>query len=449
MASANKADYEEVPDVEERLIPFPEKDPRESYPEADEIQARLLGDLDSLIALPNPKVELPRIKAEQVAGAPTTWKGLVGVLKLPTQTFIASVIASALVIIWGSPIAQILYPYLVCIAAFASSIPALTDRFTNQSDKAFEALDKADNSIDAQVDAVTFKVNFIVDSIQDLVKEVLAPIRPKLMKAQKAEAILRKYDDSIDIPDPDDIERELDGCGDAIEEKMEQVKRAVDFKKFIPLFLRSKKNFSMCMIYPVLAVFLALQLYGVYQTSQMQTTTDEAPTGAAATESTRFLRGSVLDTDLDTMVEKARSYTTEEPSDSVSWYPFWVSLQVYLSAVTEILIGFIMSQAAAIAAVLNITIGRVENEANRALDSTGATEVFDEYLTTKMEVLRLKVLKLVKNMNRIDKVQEKMIDTASLDVSDLADSAKEKVAEAKKKQSLSFKKLPWSPFGKK
>ena len=76
-------------------------------------------------------------------------------------------------------------------------------------------------------------------------------------------------------------------------------------------------------------------------------------------------------------------------------------------------------------------------------------EVFDEYLTTKMEVLRLKLLKLVKNMIKIDKVQEKMMDTASLGVDGLADSAKEKMAQAKKKQGLSFKNLPWSPFGKK
>ena len=372
MASANKADYEEVPDVEARVFPVPKVDPRESYPEADEIQARLLGDLDSLIALPNPEVELPRVKAKQVAGAPTTWRGLVEALKIPTQTFVASVVAAALVIIWGSPIVQSVYPYLACVAAFASSIPALTDRFTNQSDKAFEELEQTDRTIDSQVDAVTFKVNFCVDSIQDLVKEVLAPVRPKLEKAKKAESILQKYDDSIDIPDPDDIERELDGCGDAIETKMEQVKQAIDFRKCIPLFLRSKRNFTMYMIYPVLAVFLAIQLYGVYQTSQMQTTTDEA-TSDAASSSTRFLRGSVLETDLDTMVEEARNATTGEPSDSVSWYPFWVSLQVYLSAVAEILIGFVMSQAAAIAAVLNITIGRVENEANQALDSTGAS----------------------------------------------------------------------------
>lgn len=435
--------------MEARVIPLPKEDPRSLYPEADEIQARLLGDLDSLIALPNPKVELPRVKAKQVVGAPTTWKELLEALKIPTQTFLASVVAAALVIIWGSPIAQMVYPYLVCIAEFASSVPALTDRFTSQSDKAIETLDKADGSIDAQVDAVTFKVNLFVDSIQDLVKEVVEPVRPKLLKAKKVEPLLQKYDDSIDIPDPDDIERVLDGCGGMIGALMEQVKEAIDFKKCIPLFLRSKKNFTTYMIYPVLAVFLALQLFAVYKTSQMmQTTTDEATTDAASI-STRFLRGSVLETDLDTMVEEARSVTTGEPSDSVSWYPFWVSLQVYLSAVAEILIGFIMSQAAAIAAVLNITIGRVENEANQALDSTGATEVFDEYLTTKMEVLRLKLLKLVQNMIKIDKVQERMIHTKELGIDGLADSAKEKMEQAKKKQGLSFMNLPWSPFGKK
>lgn len=446
MASTNKAGYEKVPDVEARLIPVPKADPRETYPEADELQARLLGELDELIKLPNPKVELPRIQAEQVSGAPTTWRKLVEAVKIPTLTFIASIVAAAATIVWGSPLVQMIYPYAVSIAAFASSIPALTGRFTEQSDKAFETLDKADSTIDAQVDAVTFKVNCCVDSIQDLVKKVLEPVRPKLEKAKKVETILQKYDDTIDIPDSDDIEKELDGCGDAIEEKMDAVKRLIDFRKYVPVFLRSKDNFSMYMIYPVLAVFLALQLYGVYQTSQMQT--DEATTEtASASELTRFLRGSVLKEDLDTMVEEARSSTTGEPSEEVSWYPMWVSLQVYLSAVAEILIGFLMSQAAVIAAVLNVTIGRVEKGANEAIDTTGATDVFNEFLTTKMEVLRAKLLKLVQNMIKIDKAQEKITGAASA-VDDLADSAKETIEKVKEQKRLSLS-LPWSPFGKK
>lgn len=443
MASSNKADYEEVPDVEDRVIPLPEVDPRETYPEADELQARLLGDLDEVIKLPNPKVELPRIQAQQVAGAPTTWSELLEALKIPTQTFVATVTVAILTIIWGSSLVQQLFPYVACIIEFASTVPALVQRFANQSDRVFETLDEVDGTIDAQVDAVTFKVQFCVDSVQDLTRQVVEPVRPKLEKVRQAEVILQKYDETIDIPDPDDIEKELDGCGDAVQEKMDAVKRSIDFRKCIPVFLRSKENFTWYILYPILIVFLGLQLYGVYQSSQMQ---DEAATNQATT---RYLRGSIVEQELDVMVEDVRSSTTGETTDEVSWYPLWVALQVYLTAVVEIFIGFLMSQASMIAATLNVAIGRVENEANGAIDTTGAAEVFETYLTTKMQVLRMKLLKLVETMIKIDNVQRRIAGSSSLAGAEkLADSAKEKIEKVKQQQGFPFN-LPWSPFGKK
>lgn len=443
MASKSKAGYEAVPDVEEsRAIPRPKDNPREKYPEADELQARLLGDLDEVIRLPNPKVEVPRIQAQQVAGAPATWSELWEALKIPTQTFLATVLAALGTVIWGSPLVQAAFPYVACVAAFASSVPSLTQRFTKQSDRGFETMDEVDGTIDAQVDAVTFKVQFILDTIQDLVKQVVEPVRPKLAKARKLESVLKKYDDTIQVPDPDDIERELDGCNDAVQRSMDAVKASIDFRKCVPVFLRSRENFKMYMIYPVLGVFLALQIYGVYQSSQMQTASD-----TATVQATRFLRGSSVEEEFDTVVEEVRTSTTgEAPNEDVSWYPIWVAIQVYLSAIAEILIGFIMSQAAMVAASLNIVIGRVENQANAAIDTTGATETLNTYLTSKMEALRAKLLKLVENIIKINKVQEKIESVGpQLEVQQLKDSAKEQI---KKVKENSFK-LPWSPFGKK
>jgi hypothetical protein len=43
-----------------------------------------------------------------------------------------------------------------------------------------------------------------------MVEQVLEPIRPKFVLATKAEVMLKKIDDTIDSPDPSDIERELD-----------------------------------------------------------------------------------------------------------------------------------------------------------------------------------------------------------------------------------------------
>ena len=447
MSSKSKSGYEAVPDVEEsRVIPTPKANPRETYPEADELQARLLGDLDEVIRLPNPKVELPRIQAQQVAGAPTTWSELWEALKIPTQTFIATVLAAILTVILGNSLVQEAFPYVACVCAFASSVPSLSQRFTKQSDRGFETLDEIDGTIDAQVDAVTFQVQLIVDSIQDLVKQVVAPVRPKIVQARKLESVLKKYDDSIDIPDPDDIERELDGCNDAVQRSMDAVKRSIDFRKCVPVYFRSRENFKMYMVYPVLAIFLALQIYGVYQSSQLQSTSDTN----ATVETTRFLRGFSVEQELDTVVEEVRTSTMGDTSDeNLSWYPIWSSIQVYVSAIAEILLGFVMSQAAMVALSLNIAIGRVENQANEAIDTTGAAEVFNAYLTSKMEAVRAKLLKLVENMIKVDKVQEKLSSGAPrLEVEHLKDSAKETLKEVKGQQGFPFK-LIWSPSGKK
>lgn len=77
-----------------------------------------------------------------------------------------------------------------------------------------------------------------------MVEQVLGPIRPKFVLATKAEVMLKKIDDTIDSPDPSDIERELDRCADEVQEKMEAVKKLINFRKFIPIFFRSKDNFT-------------------------------------------------------------------------------------------------------------------------------------------------------------------------------------------------------------
>lgn len=449
MATPNKADYEEVPDAETPVIPPPETNPRELYPEADEDAARLLGDLDTVIKLPNPQVKLPRVKASSLAGAPTTWKELLEAMKTPTLTFLGIAVAAIATIVWGSPLVQKLFPYIACVIEFVATVPALIERFTKQSNVAFETLDEAQGTVDAQVDAVTFKVTFIIDSIQDLVRKVLEPARPKIKAAQKVKGLLQKHDDTIEIPDPDDIERELDGCDEKVQTTMEQVKKSIDMTKAVPICFRSPQNFSLYVVYPILVVFLALQVYGVYQSSQtVHDATDGSVQETASDVTRRFLRGSV-EQDLDAIVEEVRTSTMSSqtsPSDEkVSWYPIWVALQVYLSAIAELVIGFLLSQAYMIAASLNIAVGRIENEANQAIETMGASQVFDEYLTTKMEALRANLLKLVHAMLKIDKVQKQFNDSPSATAENVVDSVKEKIEEKKKKGF----QLPWSPFGKK
>ena len=392
---ADKADYQEVPDVEAGVLPEPKVNPRETYPEANEQEARLLGYLDEVIQMPNPKITLPRIQVAQVEGAPTTFADLVESVKIPTFVFLGTVSASVLAVLSGLPLVQLIFPYVACVAEFVGTIPSLTERFTKQSDRGFGILEEKEGSLNATVDSVTFKVTSCVDEIQSLLMNVLQPIRPKLDAATKAETLLKKYDENIDIPDPSDIERELDGCTDEVQATMAAVKTAVDIKKCIPLCFRSRENFNLYAIYPVLFVFLVMQLVGVYQTSQRYNAS--AVDSETVVHATRYLRG--------TLQESATSESVV--ANATSWYPVWVSVQVYVTALVQIVLGFLMSQAAAIAAVLNIGIKRINDQANRAIDTTGATQVFNTYLTDRMIDIRKKLLKLIASMTKIDNLMEK------------------------------------------
>ena len=90
-----------------------------------------------------------------------------------------------------------------------------------------------------------------------------------------------------------------------------------------------------------------------------------------------------------------------------------------------------MTQAAMIAGVLNLTM-------NRACDMTGATDVFDKHSTTKIQDWQNKMLRLITNINLVDKVMEKVGGSVIGDLSDACD-----------KSGSVLEGLPFSSFGKK
>jgi hypothetical protein len=409
MGPRSKDEYEEVPDVEFGTLPEPTtvKNPRDTYPEADELQAKLLAYLDEVIKMPNPKIELPPVKVHQVENAPTSMADLIELIKTPTLTFVAtSVAAPLLVIVLESEFFELIVPYLVCAAQFAATIPSLTNRFTKQSDRGFETLEEKETRLNALVDAVSFEVGMYIDKIQDLLDQVLKPIRPKLDKVSKAEAILKTFDKDIDIPDVSDIERELDGCTDEVQAKMEAVKGMIDFKKSIPLPFQSRQNFNKYAIYPVLAVFLVIQLVGVYTTVQQQNTAAAVDAKSIEQEVTRYFRG-MQEVVADGVVEEFTVMPTADASEETFWFPLWIALQVYITADVQIFLGFLMTQAAVLAAVMNLAIKQVNDDAKRAVDMTGANEAFDKYLTTNTTKIRVKLLKLIQSLAKLDNLMAK------------------------------------------
>jgi hypothetical protein len=443
-APKNRSEYEAIPDVEEavvigdeapddeddddndddmpRELPSPKGDPKALYPQANELEAQCLGYLDEVIALPTPQVKLPRLQVKHLTGKTAaaagtgggTWRSslmeLLTSLQLPTAVFLASMTVATIVFVTSSVWLQRLFPYLACVAGFAAMVPSLMGRFTKQSSRAFAVIDRTQGNINTKVDQVSKMVERYVDQIQDMVNKVLKPIRPKLDKMTKAEVIINKLlEPDIDIPDPKDIEQKLEGCADAIQDKMDLVKNMIQFTPYIPIYLRSKENLNKYVMYPTLLVFLVLQLVSVYQSASTSRSNElhDMPEKEEYLFGARYLIETSLDQANETLTELLSRHnnitnisdillvppifsnvTTEPPmaeEDTVCWYyPFWVSIQVYVTTMVQLVVVFLSTEAIVLVAVLNTMIAGVNADANRALEATGARAVFETYLTDKM-----------------------------------------------------------------
>jgi hypothetical protein len=472
-APKNRGDYESIPDVEEavvigdeapddddddddendlpRELPSPKGDPKALYPQANELEAQCLGYLDEVIALPTPQVKLPCLQVKHLTGKAaaagavdgTWWSSLMELmtsLQLPTAVFVASVTVATIVFVTSWLWLQRLFPYLACMAGFAAMVPSLMGRFTKQSNRAFAVIDRTQGNINTKVDQVTKLVEHYVDQIQDMVNKVLEPIRPKLDKMTKAEVIINKLlEPDVDIPDPKDIEQQLEGCADAIQDKMDLVKTTIQFTPYIPIYLRSKEDLNKYVIYPTLAVFLVLQLVSVYQSAS----TSRSNESHDMPEEDEFISGAryLLDTSLnqanETLTELLSRHNnitntsdillvppifsnaiTEPPiaEDTVCWYyPFWVSIQVYMTTMVQLVVVFLGTEAVVLVAVLNTMISGVNDDANRALEATGAAAVFETYLTDKMTSVKDQLLNLITKLNTI----EKALEVAGIDLDEL------------------------------
>ncbi len=295
---SKKEDYEPIPDVDlETGSTFTEdhdssEELAKKYPEANHLERQFLSKLDHAINNAKPKVVLPKMKAADV-GPPQSITDFIASIKYPTVALVVTVASAVSVAFMDSPIVIALFPYYSCILTFMSSIPATKGELDCKANAFFSKVEGNKKQAEKKLEGIAEIGLRYIGTARHSMETAIKPIKKTLDAATELETMLRKVDPTIDIPDTSDIEKAFNGISDKITVIPAMCKKAVDVSRNIPRPLQSKENFDILIIYPALAVFLALQLIGVWQTqhpfqSEMATvvTTSESALSTSSTLST-------------------------------------------------------------------------------------------------------------------------------------------------------------------
>ncbi|KAL3908622.1 MAG: hypothetical protein SGARI_002974, partial [Bacillariaceae sp.] len=362
----SKGKYEAVPDAEAPDdITLPSSDvliakAQEKYPEAGtEIEAEFLGRLDDAIDNAQPKIEIPRISPDQLQ--PSTeiddTAALFDAMKLPTMALVAMIATALLLALANSPFANAIYPYFACVTTFMASVPDIRKRFMAAVVPVFDKFDTMKKSIEGRVEGVSAKAFKYLNVTETSMNQAIAPIKNKVAFATKMETALRQVDPTIDIPGKymrlglsssskvrhllyvssqfytSDIEKEFNGFEDELTQGFTGMQQAVDFSRRLPAPLQSLQKYELYVMIPFLATMLALQVYGVYSTSQQ----DDAVVDAMG-------NGRLL---VETNVTEAPTMTsTLAPTmnndvTGGQWLEIWVAVQCYVSTVVQVVLAFL------------------------------------------------------------------------------------------------------------
>ena len=470
------------------------------YPEAtNALEAKLLATLDNIIDFPTPEISIRPIQPKHInaiikrsgddgstgddnetpspSSSPSSSSSLQEFLqsiKIPTILFVATLGVAITILMTeaketassaatsttatsttgSSNKLRKLFPYIACLIAFVGIVPPLLHRCMKRFKAVYRIIDRTESRIYNQVDKVSNRIDYLINQLQNKINIVLQPIQSKTIKLSKAETMINKVlKEDIDIPDPKDLTTLLEGCTTEIQTKMDTIKSMINVRNHIPVYLRSYQNLQYYIVYPILAIFLAIQIYGVYKASIDDN--DDEQTGADVSQegdhqlltNTRHLLRSLRHSGGDSsswsvggrllrnegIASNETTMTTATTSDVVDdagsnnnnydffseyYLPIWISIQVYVTAILQLIIAFALTSTVTLCAVLNqIIIIPINNETKDIVERSGAKDVLELYLTTKMRLLKDKLTKLLSKLKKIEIALEKV----GLDFDDLDD----------------------------
>jgi hypothetical protein len=169
------------------------------------------------------------------------------------------------------------------------------------------------------------------------------------------------------------------------------MQQAVDFSRDLPAPLQSVHKFQLYIMVPFLAVMLALQLWGVY------TTTQKLQGGAMnGADAARML---VENSENVTMAPTMASTPSEDLEEQ--FLGIWVAIQSYVSTVVQIVVAFLITQARAMTFIINSQIGVLEGRVNKELRKA-VGDVFEKIFQKGFGAVKDQFLKLVKKVDKIE-----------------------------------------------
>jgi hypothetical protein len=191
--------------------------------------------------------------------------------------------------------------------------------------------------------------------------------------------------------DPSDIEKKFNDFEGELKTGFSGMQQAVDFSKDLPLPLQSIEKYQLYIMMPFLAVMLALQLWGVYVTSQtiQVSVVDGTDDGRMLVESAENV----------TMTPSLSPTTNDDMEQMFS--EIWFAIQSYISTVIQIVLAFLLTQARAMAAIINSQIALLEGRVNKELRKA-VGDVFEMIFQKGFSAVKDQFLVLVRKIDKIE-----------------------------------------------
>jgi hypothetical protein len=284
-------------------------------------QARLLGTLDqvkafasldsalNLTALSGSRIGVPDDGQEQVQAflyammAPTLTAMVAGGIALALQAQERAQLelqqAQDTVEETPAPLLQFgiaLFPYLNATMIFLSTAwPMQQHLMKHFIEPIFQAMNQAEDYLKGTVRQLGPFVDKTIDGIQKDFHTVLEPLQPTLQQVQQKAQLLEAMKEGVDIPDPSDIDRELDEAQGIVSHKMKEAERHLEYEDYVPDYLDSPPQFYWRIVMPILVVAWLFQMGVAYvheqSTAAVVVVVEETVHIDASKKEPRFLVG--------------------------------------------------------------------------------------------------------------------------------------------------------------
>jgi len=160
------------------------------------------------------------------------------------------------------------FPYINATLVFLATVRPLQQRImTDLVAPIFYAMTSAHQVLQSTVQKLGPLIDETIDGIQRDFHTVVKPIQPTLEQWQRnahlVEQVMGKanQDNKLDIPDPSDIDRELDAAQGVVGDRIQIAQsHLLEAKQYVPPYLQSSRQFYWRILVPTLVLAWMLQM---------------------------------------------------------------------------------------------------------------------------------------------------------------------------------------------